>query len=42
MNPWAAVILLIAFACIVIGVKGTEDNLVAAITGKRYNNSTLS
>jgi hypothetical protein len=42
MNPWAGAFILIALAIVVIGVKGNEKNLLAAVTGKQYNGSTLS
>lgn len=41
LNPWAVVILLIGLSLMVAGFKGSQDNLIAAITGKPYKNSTL-
>lgn len=41
MNPWAAFVIVIALAIIIVGVKGKEDNLIAAIIGKQYGSSTL-
>lgn len=42
MNPVAVVILLVAIVFIVIGFKGKQDNLIAAITGKQYGKSGLA
>lgn len=42
LNPWAVVILLVGLSLMVAGFKGSQDNLVAAITGKPYKNSTLA
>jgi hypothetical protein len=41
LNPWAVVIVLIALACIVIGYKGNEQNLIAALLGRPYKSSSL-
>ena len=41
MNPWSFVIFLIGLACLIVAYKGTEDNVIAAVKGKRYGNSTL-
>ncbi len=40
-NPWAAVIVLIGLGAIVIGWKGSEQNLIAAVLGRAYKNSSL-
>lgn len=40
-NPWAAVIVLIGLAAVIIGVKGNEHNLIAAVLGRGYKTSTL-
>ncbi len=40
-NPWAAVIILIGLGVIVIGFKGNEQNLIAAVLGRRYKSSSL-
>jgi hypothetical protein len=37
VNPWAAMILLIGLGVIVVGVKGNEYNLIAAVMGRAYN-----
>jgi hypothetical protein len=42
MNPWAVLILGLAFALLIVSVKGTQDNFIAAVKGKQYGNSTLS
>jgi hypothetical protein len=41
MNPYAFILLLIAALVGIAAAKGKQDNLVAAITGKAYGNSTL-
>lgn len=41
MNPFAALILLVAIALFIVAAKGTQDNVIAAIKGKPYGNSTL-
>ena len=35
MNPWALVIIGIGLFILIIGVKGTQHNIVPAITGKK-------
>lgn len=42
MNPIAVVILLVAILFITVGFKGKQDNLISAITGKKYNQSSLT
>jgi hypothetical protein len=41
LNPWAALIVLIGLGAIVIGFKGNEQNLIAAVLGRPYKQSTL-
>ena len=41
MNPWAFVILLIAVLMIIVAWKGTQDNVISAVIGRPYGNSTL-
>lgn len=41
MNPWAFLILLFSIGCFVVLYKGTEDNVISAILGRPYGNSTL-
>lgn len=41
MNPVAVVMLIIAVVFIIVGFKGKQDNLIAAITNKQYGSSTL-
>ena len=33
MNPWALLVILLGLALIIIGVKGSQHNVVPAITG---------
>lgn len=39
MNPWAVPVILIALACFVVAVKGTQANVIATVTGKPYTGS---
>lgn len=41
LNPWAAVIVLIGLGVVVVGFKGNEQNLIAAVMGRSYKQSTL-
>lgn len=41
VNPWAAMIVLIGLGVIVVGWKGNEQNLIAAVLGRAYKNSSL-
>ena len=41
MNPGALVILFIALVLIVVAWKGTQDNVIAAVIGRQYGNSTI-
>ncbi len=41
LNPWAMVMILIALGVIVIGFKGNEQNLIAAVLGRPYKSSSL-
>lgn len=41
MNPWAVLLLAIALLLVIVGVKGTQDNVVSAVLGRRYGNSQL-
>lgn len=41
MNPWAALLIVIAIAMFVVAYKGTQDNVIAAILGRPYGNSTV-
>ncbi len=41
LNPWAVVIILIGLGVIVIGFKGNEQNLIAAVLGRSYKSSSL-
>ncbi len=41
MNPWAVVIVLIGLGAVVIGYKGNEQNLIAAVLGRQYKSSSL-
>ena len=40
MNPWALVIIGIGIMLVIVGVKGTQHNLVPAITGKKSGNTS--
>lgn len=41
LNPWAVVIILIGLGAVVIGFKGNEQNLIAAVLGRPYKSSGL-
>ena len=41
MNPWAVVLALVALVIGIAAAKGKQDDLVAAIIGKQYGDSTL-
>lgn len=41
MNPVALLLLLLAIVILAIAFKGHQDNLIAAVTGKPWHNSTL-
>jgi hypothetical protein len=41
VNPWAFILLIVAVVIGVSAAKGKQDNLVAAIKGSAYGNSTL-
>lgn len=41
VNPWAAMILLIGLGVVVVGWKSNEQNLIAAVLGRAYKNSSL-
>jgi hypothetical protein len=42
MNPWAIILGLIGVSCIIVAVKGTQDNVISAVTGKHYGSTTLA
>jgi hypothetical protein len=42
VNPWAFVILSIAIGCLIVAYRGTEDNVITAITGRPYGNTNLA
>jgi len=41
MNPLALALLGIGLLLVIVGFRGHQDNLIAAITGKAYGKSTL-
>jgi hypothetical protein len=41
MNPWAFILFIIAIVIGIAAAKGKQDDLVAAITGKKYGDSNL-
>lgn len=41
LNPWAVLIILIGLGVIVVGWKGNEQNLIAAVLGRPYKKSSL-
>lgn len=41
MNPWALVVMGAALVLIILSVKGTQDNAIAAILGRQYGNSAI-
>jgi len=42
MNPWALILILIAAGCVIVAVKGTQDNVISAIKGKPYGQTNLA
>lgn len=40
MNPWAFLIVVVAVLCFIVGWKGTQDNVIAALLNKPYKKST--
>lgn len=38
---WALILILMAIGAIVVAMKGTQDNVIAAAIGKPYGNSIL-
>lgn len=34
MNPWALLVILIGIVLVIVGVKGTQHNIIGAITGR--------
>jgi cytoskeletal protein RodZ len=40
MNPWGLVVILLGGFLIVIGVKGSQHQVLSAITNKPYTGST--
>lgn len=42
MNPWGVVYLIVGIILLVIAWKGSQDNVISALTGKPYGSSTLS
>lgn len=42
MNPFAIALAIIALTMLVVGFRGKQDNLIAAVTGKKYGNSSLA
>ena len=41
MNPWAFLLLVLTLIIIVAAVKGKQDNLVAAMLGRKYGSSNF-
>ena len=41
MNPWALLVILLGTILIIIGVKGSQHNIAAAITGHTAGVPTL-
>jgi hypothetical protein len=41
MNPWALLLLLVAVVLVIVAWRGSQDNVVAAIIGRQYGNSTV-
>lgn len=41
MNPFAALLILVAILGIIVAAKGKQDNVVAALLGRKYKGSTL-
>lgn len=42
LNPWAGLIVLFAILLIIVAWKGTQDNVIAALLNRPYQNSTLT
>jgi len=42
VNPWAILLILVAVAVVIVGFKGTQDNVISVIKGKPYGTSALS
>ena len=42
MNPWAFLVIMVGILLIIIGVKGSQHNIVAAITGHTPQASTAN
>jgi hypothetical protein len=42
MNPWGLLLILIGFILIVIGVKGTQSQVLAAFKGVKQGQSTTT
>jgi hypothetical protein len=40
MNPWGLFLIIIGFLLIVMGVKGTQGNVLAAFKGVKQGQST--
>jgi len=36
VNPWVVVILAVGIVLMVVGFKGTQDNLISALLGRPY------
>lgn len=40
MNPWGFLVILLGIVIMIIGVKGTQHGVIAAITGKSVTATT--
>ena len=41
MNPWALVLVVISIFVFILIYKGTQDNVIAAILGRPFGNSSI-
>lgn len=42
MNPWGILIIALGVMLVIVGVKGSQHNVVAALTGHASANNTSS
>lgn len=41
MNPWALALVALGVLALIVAWKGTQDNVISAVLGRPYGNSTL-
>lgn len=42
MNPWAALIIVLALLLIIVAWKGTQDNVLSAVLNRPYQGASSS